>query len=132
MEDRHGMQHMPCFQILRRLPPRGRHSLWAHLYFSYFSDCGLGRAVADSQIQQTQHCYGFSLQLLRPLTPGWAGCCVCHAAGSHPAPQAAGVETAAAQTHVPFIPVRLQATGWIPLERKRMGGRYTEVRNIMK
>lgn len=130
VEGRHGMQHMPCFQILRRLPPRGRHSLWAHLYFSCFSDCGLGRAVADSQIQQTQHRYGFSLQL--PLDPR-LGRVLCLprcwqdrsslGVGSHPARQAAGVEMAATQTHAPFIPVRLQAMGWIPLKRKRMGGR---------
>lgn len=53
-------------------------------------------------------------------------------AGSYPSAQAAGTEMAATQERVPFIPIRLQATGWIPLKRKWMGGRYAKVRNIMK
>lgn len=97
------------------IPAGGRDSLWAHLYFNYFSDCSLRRAMAGGQIQQ--HCSGFSLQLPPILSTGWAGCCVCPAPGraraawKHPAAQAVGVERAARQAHVPFIPVRLQATG---------------------
>lgn len=65
---------MPCLQILQRLPPRERDSLWAHLYFSYFSDGSLCRPMAGSQIQQTAPWWLFLL-LLRPLIPGWAGYC---------------------------------------------------------
>lgn len=61
------------------IPAGGRDSLWAHLYFNYFSDCSLRRAMAGGQIQQ--HRSGFSLQLPRILSTGWAGCCVCPAPG---------------------------------------------------
>lgn len=59
----------------------------------------------------------FFLQLPPPLRAGWAGCCVCPAAGwaratwKHPAAQAVAVERAARQGKQPFIPVRLLATG---------------------
>lgn len=103
VEGKQEMQYMPCFQILRRLLPRGRDSLWAHLYFSYFSNCSLYRPMGGSQIQQTQHRYGFSLQLPRHLTPGRAGCCVCHTAG--------GTGAASKWIHNPLH--KLQAWKWL-------------------
>lgn len=93
------------------IPPGGRDSLWAHLYFNYFSGCSLCRAVAGGQTRQ--HCSGFSCSSHHP----WAQCCVCPAPGraraawKSPAAQAVGVERAARQGKQPFIPVRLRATG---------------------
>lgn len=132
---------MPCFQLLRRRPPRGRGSLWAHR----ISATSATAAYVDPwQVVR----YSKLLAPLRffPAAPEASDprlsrvLCLPHCwqdwssleVSPHPTAEAAGMEMAATQAHVPFIPASLQATGWIPLKRKRMGGRYTKVRNIMK
>jgi len=127
-----------CLQVLRRLPPGGTDSHWAHLYFSCFSDCSLRRPTAGSRIWQTRHRRGVSREAAEGR-PGRMPCLPrrwqdrsCLEAGSHPTAQAAGVRKAATGAHVPFLPVRFQMTEWIPSKRKRTGGRYAKVRNEVK